>query len=134
MKGNRIYIYRESENSEVIAKSRPKEIGRREIVMRWEALKGIRKGRKWKRRKVERLFKRNPNLRGVVLKEKGVRGLRRKSISRVRGLGRIRGNSEDTRLEYRDMKIFGKRGVRSRRIWVSEEPLPLWQRSKNSNE
>lgn len=125
MKGNRSYIYRERENSEVIAKSKPRELGSKGIVMKGEALRGIMKKRRWKRKRIERLFNRNPNIMGVVVEEKGVRGLRRKSRKRIRGLGRIRANSMDTRLNYKEVKIFSRRGVRTRRIWVSEEPLPL---------
>ena len=121
---NRSYIYREKENSEVIAKNKPRDIGRREIVMRHEALRGIMRRRRWVRRKIERLFKRNPNIMGVFIKEKGVWGLRRKSRIRLRGVGSIRPNSMDTRLEYRELRIFSRRGVRTRRVWVSMEPLP----------
>lgn len=122
---NRSYIYRGKENSEVIAKSKPKDIGRKEIVMRCEALRVMMKGRRWVKRRIVKLFKRNPNIMGMLVKEKGVRGLRRKSSSRVRGIGRIRANSVDTRLEYREMRIFSRRGVKTRRVWVSVEPLPL---------
>ena len=119
------YIYRVKENSELIAMSKPKDIGKMEVVKRCKVLGGIVKGRKRIRITMERLFKRNPNIMGVLVKEKGVKGLRRKTKSRVRGIGRIRANSVDTRLEYREMRITGKRGVRTRRVWVSVEPLPL---------
>ena len=36
---NLSYIYREGENSEIIAKSKPREIGRKGIVKRWEVVR-----------------------------------------------------------------------------------------------
>ena len=123
MKRERNYIYREGENSEIIAKSKPREIGRKEIIMRWEVVKRIRRGRRWKRRRIERMLNRNKEIMGLFYEEKGVR--RRRSRKIGRGLGRKRENSMDTRLEYREMRFFTKRGVRTRRVWLSEEPLPL---------
>lgn len=128
MNRERNYIYREGENSEIVAKSKPREIGRKEIVMRWEVIRRIRRGRRWKRMRIERKLKRNKEIMGMFYEEKGVR--RRRSRKIGRGMGRKRENSADTRLEYREMRLFTKRGVRTRRVWLSEEPLPIGVRMK----
>ena len=60
---------------------------------------------------------------GLYYKEKGV--IKRKTRKRGRGIGRKRERSNDTRIEYREMRYYTKRGLRTRRMWLSEEPLPL---------
>ena len=117
-------MYRDRENSEVIAKSKPKGIGKEETVRKLKAIRGIIKYRRRTMRRIERLCRKNPNIMGVYVLEKGVRGLRRKSKKKKRGIGRIRTNSEDTRIEYQEMQIIGERGVRTMRIWIGMEPLP----------
>ena len=123
MKRERNYIYREGESSEIVLKSKPREIGRWEIVMKWEVIRKIRRIRRWKRRKIERMFGRNGEVMGIFYEEKGV--VRRRSKKRGKGMGRKRENSMDTRLEYREMRIYSKKGVKTRRVWMSEEPLPI---------
>ena len=122
------YVYREGENSEIVVKSKPREIGRREIIMKWEVMRGIIRARRWKRRRIERKLKSNKEIMGIYCQVKGVRI--RKSRKRERGMGRKRANSEDTRLEYREKRLYTKRGVKTRRVWLSEEPLPIGVRRR----
>lgn len=70
------------------------------------------------------MLKRNEEIMGLFCEVKGIR--KRKTKKRGMSIGRKRENSEDTRLEYREVKLFTKRGVRTRRVWLSEEPLPLF--------
>ena len=121
MSRNREYVYRERENSEILVKSKPRELSRIEIVMRWEIIRKIMKGKRRIKKKIGRLYQRNFDIMGLYYEEKGV--IRRKSRSRVKGLGRKRENSIDSRIEYRDLKFFTKKGVRTRRMWLSECPV-----------
>ena len=124
---NRDYVYREKENSEILIKSKPRELSRIEIVMRWEIIRKIMKGKRRIKRKIGRLYQRNLDIMGLYYEENGV--IRRKSRNRVKGLGRKRENSIDSRIEYRDLKFYTKKGVRTRRMWLSEEPLPTRERN-----
>ena len=108
----RSYLYREKENSEILENRKPREIDREDIVMKWEIIRRIMRGRR--RRKIERLYKRNMEIMGLYVEEKGV--IKRKSKKRLRGLGRKRESSMDSRIEYRDLRLFTKRGVRTRRM------------------
>lgn len=40
------YIYREKENSEIVLKSKPRELGRKDLVLRWEVLRKLIRGRR----------------------------------------------------------------------------------------
>lgn len=63
---------------------------------------------------------------GVFYREKGIR--KRKTKRREKGLGRKRESSKDTRVESREIRFYTKRGIRTRRMWISEEPLPIGER------
>ena len=99
MKG-RYYIYREDENSEILLKSKPRELSRIELVMRWEIIRRLVKGKRRIKRRLLRLYEKNLNIIGLYYKEKGV--IRRKSRNRVKSLGRKREGSIDSRINYRE--------------------------------
>ena len=120
---DRDYIYRERENGEILVKSKPRELSRFEIVMKWEIIRRIKKGKRRLKRRIARLYKRNEEIMGLYYEEKGV--ITRKSRKRVKGLGRKSESSKDSRIEYREWKYYSKKGVRTRRMWLSEEPLPM---------
>lgn len=97
---DRDYIYRERENGEILVKSKPRELSRFEIVMKWEIIRRIKKGKRRLKRRIARLYKRNEEIMGLYYEEKGV--ITRKSRKRVKGLGRKSESSKDSRIEYRE--------------------------------
>ena len=108
---------------------KPEGIGRREIVMRWEGVRGIIRGKGGVRRRIQELYERNRDIMGVYCREKGVR--RMKTQMKGKGVGRIREGSRDTRVERREIRLMTRSGLRTRRMWMSEEPLPLGERDES---
>ena len=120
---NKEYIYRGNENINILLKNKPKDLDLKELVMKWEVIRKIMKGRRRLKRKMERLYKINIDIMGLYFEEKGV--LRRKSVKRIKGLGRKREKSKDSRINYRELRYNSKKGVITRRMWLSEESLPI---------
>lgn len=120
---NKEFIYRGNENINILLKNKPKDLDLKELVMKWEVIRKIMKGRRRLKRKMERLYKLNLDIMGLYFEEKGV--LRRKSVKRIKGLGRKRENSRDSRIDYRELNYYSKKGVITRRMWLSEESLPM---------
>ena len=123
------YIYRRRENGEYLGSMKPKDMGREEEVLSWEALRGVLGKRRMRKRLRWRLNR--ATIRGVRVEGKGVRGRRRRSKKMERVIGSVKRKTEDERWEKREMVINSRRGKRTRKIWIGMEGLPIGERRKS---
>lgn len=128
----RKYIYKEKENSDVLLGGKPSEIGRWDRVMRWELGRLLLKGRKkWRlKRRLKRSYRRNMGVIGIYYMEKGV--LRRKTRKKLRSLGVKKEGTLDSRISNKEWRRFTKKGVKTRKVWLSEKPLLWWAKRKHN--
>lgn len=116
------YIYRKGGDREYQEGIRPKDIGSKEEVMKWEMLREVI-GERRERRKLEEKVKRGV-IWGVRVEEKGLKGRGRRSERRGEVIGSVGIKTEDGMWEMREIEINSRRGKRTRKIWMAVEGLP----------
>ena len=119
------YIYKEKENSEILWGGKPRDIERWDRGIRWELGRLLLKGRKkWRlKRRLKRSYKRNKSILGIYYMEKGV--IRRKTRKKLRRLGVKKEGTLDSRISSKEWRRFTKKGVKTRKVWLSEMPILL---------